>query len=112
MPYVFPFVIGAFLAFLLEPLVVFLVGRTRMTRAWAAFLCILVLVTGLGLFVSWAVTRVAQEVADLYGYLPQYYGEYNKILEDVLRMVGEFSQRVPEPLARIARTSGTTCMHW
>lgn len=103
MPYVFPFVIGAFLAFLLEPLVVFLVGRTRMTRAWAAFLCILVLVTGLGLFVSWAVTRVAQEVADLYGYLPQYYGEYNKILEDVLRMVGEFSQRVPEPLARIAQ---------
>ena len=102
MPYVFPFVIGAFLAFLLEPLVVFLVERTRMTRAWAAFLCILVLVTGLGLFVSWAVTRVAQEVADLYGYLPQYYGEYNKILEDVLRMWVS-SPRLPEPLARIAQ---------
>lgn len=103
MPYIFPFVIGAFLAFLLDPLVVFLVERTRMTRAWAAFLCILVLVTGLGLFVSWAVTRVAQEVSELYGYLPQYYGEFNKILADVLNMVGEFSQRLPDPLARIAQ---------
>ena len=76
MPYIFPFVIGAFLAFLLDPLVVFLVERTRMTRAWAAFLCILVLVTGLGLFVSWAV-KVAQEYR-LYGYLPQYYGSLTR----------------------------------
>jgi len=103
MPYVFPFVLGAFLAFLLEPFVVFLVKRTRITRAWAAFMCILVLVTVLGLFVSWAITRVAQEVADLYGYLPQYYGEFNKILGDVLKMVGEFSQRLPDPLARLAQ---------
>lgn len=103
MPYIFPFVLGGFLAFLLDPLVVFLVRRTRMTRAWAAFLCILVLLTGLGLFVSWGVTRVAQEVADLYGYLPQYYGEFNKILDDILKMVGEFSQRLPDPVARLAQ---------
>ncbi len=103
MPYVFPFALGAFLAFLLDPLVVLLVKRTRMTRAWAAFLSILVLVVGLGVFISWGVTRVAQEVADLYGYLPQYYGEFNKILGDVLNMVGEFSQKLPEPLARIAQ---------
>lgn len=103
MPYVFPFVLGAFLAFLLDPLVAFLVDRTKMTRAWAAFLSILVLVLGFGLFVSWGVTRLAQEVADLYGYLPQYYGEFNKILEDILHSVGDFSKKLPDPLARIAQ---------
>lgn len=103
MPYVFPFVLGAFLAFLLDPLVTFLVDRIKMTRAWAAFLSILVLVVALGLFVSWGVTRLGQEIADLYGYLPQYYGEFNNILKDVLNRVGDFSNRLPEPLARIAQ---------
>ncbi len=103
MPYVLPFVLGAFLAFLLDPLVSFLTKRTRMGRGWAAFTSIMLLAVGLGLSLSWGVTRLAQEIADLYGYFPQYYGEFNKILGDVLRFAGEFSQKLPEPLARLAQ---------
>ncbi len=103
MPYVLPFALGAFLAFLLDPLVSFLTKRTRMSRGWAAFISIMLLAVGLGLILSWGVTRLAQEIADLYGYFPQYYGEFNKILGDVLRFAGEFSQKLPEPLARLAQ---------
>jgi predicted PurR-regulated permease PerM len=37
MPYVLPFALGAFLAFLLDPLVSFLTKRTRITRGWGGF---------------------------------------------------------------------------
>lgn len=103
MPYIFPFALGGFLAFLLDPVVEAFVKLTKMSKGWAAFLSIAIFVVGLGLVVSLGVTRVAQEVADLYGYLPQYYGEFNKILTDVLNTVGEFSQKLPEPLAKIAQ---------
>ncbi|HHY16657.1 MAG TPA: sporulation integral membrane protein YtvI [Firmicutes bacterium] len=103
MPYVLPFALGAFLAFLLDPLVSFLTKRTRITRGWAAFISILLMAVGLSLILSWGITRLAQEIADLYGYFPEYYGEFNRILGDVLRVAGEFSQRFPEPLARIAQ---------
>ncbi len=102
MPYIFPFALGAFLAFLLDPFVSFVTERTKITKAWAAFFSIIILVVGLGVFISLGVTRLAQEVSDLSKFLPQYYGEFNKILGDLLNMVGEFSQRLPEPLSKIA----------
>ena len=70
MPYVLPFALGAFLAFLLDPLVSFLTKRTRITRGWAAFISILLMAVGLSLILSWGITRLAQEIADLYGYFP------------------------------------------
>ena len=85
-----------------DPLVVFLVERTRMTRAWAAFLCILVLVTGLG----FSFPGQSQGLPRKYRALrvsASILREFNKILADVLNMVGEFSQRLPDPLARIAQ---------
>lgn len=101
--YVLPFVVGVLLAFILEPGVSFLAKKTRVGRAWAAVVVILLLVGGLGYLVSWSVTRIAAEITDLYGYLPQYYGEFNRVVSEMLRIAGDISQQLPEPLARVAQ---------
>jgi sporulation integral membrane protein YtvI len=74
-----------------------------MSRGGGAALLVLVLVGTLALLATWAVTRIAAEATDLYGYLPQYYGEFNRVLREVLKIAGEFSQQLPEPLARAAQ---------
>jgi len=102
-PYVLPFVLGVFIAFLLEPVVDFVCRRTKIARAWAAFATILVLVVSMGVLMSSGITRIAEELTDLYGYLPQYYGEFTRIMSEMLRIAGEVSQQLPEPLARVVQ---------
>ncbi len=101
--YVLPFVLGVFLAFILEPAVRILSRRGRISRSGAAIVLVLLLVGSLAFLVAWAVTRIAAEVTDLYGYLPQYYGEFNRVISEVLRIAGDISQQLPEPLARAAQ---------
>lgn len=103
LPFVLPFALGVFLAFVLEPSVKFLNKRFRLSRPGAAALLVLILVGSLAFLVSWAVTRIAAEVTDLYGYLPQYYGEFMRVVGEMLRVAGDISQQLPEPLARAAQ---------
>ena len=103
LPYVLPFVVGMVIAFILEPVVDLLVRRIRISRAWAAIIVIVALVGCLSYLASWSIARIAAEVTDLYGYLPQYYTEFNRILSEVLRVAGDISQQLPEPLARAAQ---------
>lgn len=103
MPFVLPFVLGIALAFVLEPALRFLTTRCRLSRGGAAGLLVVVLIGSLALLVSWAVTRIAAEATDLYGYLPQYYDEFNRVIREVMKIAGEFSQQLPEPLARAAQ---------
>lgn len=103
LPFVLPFVLGVFLAFLFEPALRFLNKRLRFSRGGAAAILVLLLVGSLILLTSWAITKIAAEITVLYGYLPQYYGEFNRIVEDLLARLGEYSAQLPEPLARAAQ---------
>jgi sporulation integral membrane protein YtvI len=103
MLYVLPFVLGIILAFILEPAVRALSAKLRFRRPWAALVAVLVLVAGMGLVVAWSVTTIATELTDLYGYLPQYYGEFNRVVSEVLRIAGDISEQLPEPLAGAAQ---------
>lgn len=103
LPYVLPFALGVLLAFILEPAVSLLSRKTGMGRPAAAAVAVLLLVAGMGYLISWSVTRIAAELTDLYGYLPQYYGEFNRVMSELLRIAGDISSQLPEPLARAAQ---------
>ncbi len=103
MGYVMPFVIGVALALLLEPVVKFFTQRFRLKRAAAAALTVLGLIAILALILSWGITRIAAELTDLYRGLPDYYMDFNAVLSEVLRIAGDISSQIPEPLARVAQ---------
>jgi sporulation integral membrane protein YtvI len=103
MGYVMPFVIGVALAFLLEPVVSYLTAKFRIRRAPAAALVVVGLVAVLALLLSWGITRVAAELTDLYKGLPHYYIDFNRVLSELLRIAGDISSQLPEPLARVAQ---------
>jgi sporulation integral membrane protein YtvI len=103
MAYVMPFVIGAFLAFLLEPVVRFFTSRLKLRRSVAASVVVLGLVAILALLLSWGITRVADELTDLYRDLPRYYVDFNRVLGEILKVAGDISSQLPEPLARVAQ---------
>jgi len=103
MPFVFPFVFGIVIAFVLEPALKFLCDRCRLSRGGAAAILVLTLVGALIVLLSWSITRIAAEVTELYSYLPQYYGEFNRIVSEILRIAGDISEQLPEPLARAAQ---------
>lgn len=103
MPYVMPFAVGVFLAFLLEPVVTLIAAKLRIRRSGAAALTVLGLIALLALPLSWGLTRVAAELTDLYGDLPRYYVDFDRVLREVLRIAGDISSQLPEPLARVAQ---------
>lgn len=103
MAYVMPFVLGVFLAFLMEPLIRRMTSSSKIKRSTAAVLVITGLVAVLALLLTWGITRVATELTDLYKTLPQYYVDFNKVLGEVLRVAGDISSQLPEPLARVAQ---------
>jgi sporulation integral membrane protein YtvI len=67
-----PFIIAALVALLMEPVIVFLTSRTRMSRGVAVALSMLAFFGGLGLVVTLAVSRLVRELSDLSVYLPRY----------------------------------------
>jgi len=101
--YVMPFVIGVALALLLEPVVRFFTRRFRLKRGAAAALTVTGLIAILALLLSWGITRIAAELTDLYRGLPEYYIDFNTVLSEVLRIAGDISAQLPEPLARVAQ---------
>ncbi|MGE5578669.1 MAG: sporulation integral membrane protein YtvI [Bacillota bacterium] len=103
LPFVLPFVLGIFLAFILEPVLRFMTSRLRLSRGGSAAILVLIMVGAMLFLASWTVTRIAAEVTELYGYLPQYYGEFNRIIAEILRVAGDISEQLPEPLARAAQ---------
>jgi len=100
MGYVLPFALGIFLAFILDPLVAAMAKKTRLGRGRSALIIVLLLVTVLLSLITWAVTRIVEELTALYGYLPQYYAEFNRIATELLRIAGDISSQLPEPLAK------------
>ncbi len=101
--YFMPFAIGIFLAFLLDPLVTFICEKTRLRRSSSALIIVLLLVAVLLSLMTMAVTKIVDELTALYGLLPQYYEEFNRIVLEVLQIAGDISERLPEPLAKAAQ---------
>lgn len=100
MPYVAPFVIGAFLAFLLDPVVDFFENRLRLGRGWAAIISMVIFALVVGTILTWCVASLVAEISDLYRQLPEYYGQFGEILDDILANADKLWQDLPEPLAR------------
>lgn len=101
--YVLPFVVGVFLAFLLEPVVSAISRKLHIKQAFAGFLTLMVLLGSLSYLFTWAVTRIIRELTELYKVLPSYYEEFNRIIVEVLQIAGDISEKLPEPLARIVQ---------
>ncbi len=100
MSYVLPFVLGIFLAFMLEPVVAGITRRTGIRRSKASLAAVFLLVLVLVSVVTWAVTRIAAEISDLYRKLPEYRVEFDRVIAEALRVAGDISDQLPEPLAR------------
>lgn len=104
MPYVAPFALGAFLAFLLDPMVTFLEKRLKMGRGWAAVLSMVIFSLVVGTIVVFSFTSLSTELADLYQRLPEYYTQFMEVLQETLETTGELSQDLPEPLAKAVQS--------
>lgn len=101
LPYVLPFVLSIVVAVIIEPAVLWLCRKTKVSRGVAVALVLCVtfgtLLTVLGI----ALSRLMTELFELAGSLPQYYREAVRLIEEVLYMVGEFTQTLPTPLKQL-----------
>lgn len=104
MPYVFPFVVGLFLAFLLEPVVDFMAKGLKLPRNAASLITVLAVVAMLVIALVVGTTRVAAEVSALYWQLPTYYEEISARMAEIARIAGEVSERLPDPLQSFFQT--------
>lgn len=101
-PYVMPFAIGLGLAFLLEPAAGFLVSRVGLKRSRAVALVVLALVGVVGVLLTAGISRVVRELTELSKALPNYYSDFSRVLGEILRVAGDISSQLPEPLAKAA----------
>ncbi|MGI6643760.1 MAG: sporulation integral membrane protein YtvI [Bacillota bacterium] len=100
MSYVLPFVLGIFLAFMLEPIVSTITRRTRIERSKASLAAVFLLVLLVVSLITWTITRISMEISDLYGKLPEYRVEFDRVIAEIFRIAGDISDQLPEPLAR------------
>lgn len=103
MPYMLPFALGIVIAAVLEPVAAFLSGKLGLKRSWSALIALVAVLVLAGLAVSLAAARIAAELTEMYRYLPQYYVDFNRVLNQVLAVAGEVSRGLPEPIARLAQ---------
>lgn len=100
MLYMLPFVLGIFLAFMLEPIVTAITRRTRIQRALASMVTVFLLITSLVSLVTWSVAKIAEEITDLYRRFPEYRVEFDRIVAETMRVAGDISSKLPESFGR------------
>lgn len=105
LPLVLPFVLGAFLALMLEPCIAFMENRLRLPRAIAAGVAVIgavTLVTGVVVILA---TRVVAEVADLSRQLPTYSYGMVKTIQGLIVEAQDFYLGLPQPLFNMVEES-------
>ncbi len=98
-PALLPLVLGVILAFVLEPLVRYLSGL-GIGRGASSLIAVLLILSLLFFVLSFSVTRIGIELGDLYAELPKHRDEFNRVVAQIVRVAGDISQQLPEPIAR------------
>ncbi|MDK2784251.1 MAG: hypothetical protein PWQ41_784 [Bacillota bacterium] len=102
LPLVLPFVLGAFLAVVLDPAVSFLQRRVRLPRAWAAAITLLGAMSLFGGSAFYLTLHVAADIADLSRQLPVYSSGMIKTIQELAAETQDFYLHLPEPLLKMA----------
>ncbi|MDI3537998.1 MAG: hypothetical protein PWP12_30 [Bacillota bacterium] len=102
LPLVLPFVLGAFLAVVLDPAVSFFERQVRLPRAWAAAITLLGAMGLIGGGAFYLTLRVAADVADLSRRLPAYSSGMIKTLQELAARTQDFYLHLPEPFLKMA----------
>lgn len=101
LPLVLPFVLGAFLAVVLEPAVSFFERRVHLPRAWAAAITLLGAMGLIGGGVVYLTLRVAADIADLSRQLPAYSSGMVKTIQELAAQTQDFYLHLPEPFLKM-----------
>lgn len=98
LPYVLPFVLGLFLAALIDPAVTRLKWRWRIPRPVGAAMVIFLLVAGVAFFTVVGAIRLGAELVALSESLPSVYQALYALASALADMVGQFSATLPPAL--------------
>ncbi len=98
MPFLFPFVLAAFLAVLIDPAVSAMEARWRLPRSVGAALVILVLLTALTVLTVAGLSRLGAELVNLSASLPAVYGRLTEAASRAAEFMGRVSAGLPPVL--------------
>lgn len=108
LPLLIPFIIAMIIGFFMEPLVCFLQKRLKMARSLAVLTAMVFSFGGIGLIITMVITRLIQELIDLYTILPGLIVQARNYMEsrlpDILRLYGELPPKMGE---QIQNSTGT-----
>lgn len=90
-----PFIIAIFLAFFIEPVVLFLQTRVGLPRGPAVGIAMLGLFGGFGLVVSLAVARLIVELLHLSTFLPQYIDNIKSVVVSIQNRIEDYYFTLP-----------------
>ncbi|MFO7246444.1 MAG: sporulation integral membrane protein YtvI [Thermaerobacter sp.] len=96
--YVFPFILAAVLAVLLDPLVNHLEHRARLPRSLAVGIVLVLIAVMLLLFLVVGVARVAAELQVLAAGFPAYYRQLEEQAARLWHLYGQWQQNLPPAL--------------
>lgn len=78
-----PFIIGFFLALVINPLVAFIQGKTKMPRGFAVFTSIIIIIGVISAAITLLVTEIIQGFSHLSKIIPEHYKKFSQYIQDM-----------------------------
>ncbi|HQD39613.1 MAG TPA: sporulation integral membrane protein YtvI [Bacillota bacterium] len=95
---VLPFIIALIISGMIKPQVRWLEQNTKVGRGWATLFALLFFIFCLILILFWGTSSLYFQLQDLLRTLPRYEVNVTKLIEEWLRELAFFYNRLPEPL--------------
>lgn len=77
-----PFIIGFFLALIINPLVAFIQEKTKMPRGFAVFTSIIIIIGAISAAITLLVTEIIQGFSHLSKIIPEHYKNFSEYVQD------------------------------
>ncbi|MGE5573734.1 MAG: sporulation integral membrane protein YtvI [Bacillota bacterium] len=103
--YFAPFILAFVIAALIDPLVEFLMRRTRLSRGGAVLLVLCLLLVAVGVGVVVGVSRLYLEIQDLSRALPMYNIGFEEMLSRIVQDVERIYRELPAPVIDAIRNN-------
>lgn len=78
-----PFIIGFFLALIINPLVAFIQEKTKMPRGFAVFTSIIIIIGVISAAITLLVTEIIQGFSHLSKIIPEHYKKFSQYIQDL-----------------------------